>query len=327
MSKLDELPDDVQLVATRMPSYVPVGPIPPPLMPRARRPPLGQALSLAETSLARGDAFDAAAQFRTLLAGASPDASPYLELQLSRAYAELGDLDQAEAVLRARIRVNTSQAWPAVFELATLLVRYRDADAYETWESLAPLADPLRFDLAHHLLQIASSETARVRLAGVTAPPPPGIILACEASMAEFLAKPPHGLPSWEVCPARAGRGAAVRRTSAEVIQLDRIAWQVRNWHAASRRRSPEDAERWMRIAHDQADTVDLASISPAAKIASWLALLAYQNAANVAAENGGVYYVTRDYHVYAHSNIVRLHPDVRDQARRLADSFLRVQP
>jgi hypothetical protein len=354
---LGSLPDDVELVDVRPPrarrapgtAWVPARKVPPPappppgpppaFIPRAQRPTMATgALTLAEHAFARGDAFDAAAQLRPLLATASPEARPYLEIQLCRAYVALSRLDDAEAILRRAIDRGTPQSWPAVFELATLLVRDRGADPFTTWQELAPLVDPLRTDLGRHLMQFTTSADALARLSTYAPPPPPPAPparsppwpvpppVSCVDELAAFEANPPDKLPSWRLCPVQVSRLGRTPRSAAARAQLRGIADAVSGWQVALRSNFP-DEERWLREAHQLARVVDLAPHEPGARVASWLALLAYQNAARFAAHRGEPWTVTRAYAEYAQQHVERMHPEFRDDILRVAGSFMKVAP
>jgi hypothetical protein len=104
------------------------------------------------------------------------------------------------------------------------------------------------------------------------------------------------------------------------VEQLAQIAFWVRTW---KRLLSVSDTERWLQMAQTQADIAALAPASPGAMIASWLALLAYQNAATVASFHGSSYALSGAELESVRSNIDRLSPSLRQPARRIVDSFL----
>ncbi len=325
MGELERLPDDVDLVDVRtLALSSPAAPRS--NVPRAPRPSSpGDTLRLAELALDRGDPFDAAAQLRPLFARASEDDRPYLELQLCRAYVALDLLDEAQALLEGAIARGTPASWPAVFELATLLVRDRGDDAYETWVRLSPHVPSLDEDLAHHLQRFTADQAALARLDAVIARPRTAL-QPCLRELTAFEAKPPHDLPSWHLCPVHRAPPARVPRSASEKRQLSDIAMVVSYWPAVMRRR-PADPERWLLVAHLCADTVRRDPSTPAAVLASWLALIAYQNAANIAADRGGPYVVTREYLEYARAHVERMHPAFRDEIHRVADSFMQVRP
>jgi hypothetical protein len=319
MSDLEKIADDVQLVDVRPSKRPPAVAARALLVPTAPRIAVGgDALSLAETALSRGDAFDAAAQLTTLLAKAPLDARPYLEVQLSRAYVALGRFDEADAVLRKRLETGGSSAWPAVFELATLHVTHRAADPSDVFEWLAPYAGPLREDLAGYLMRFTSSPEEIAQLRGITVPPPAQTIIKdCADQLTAFERKRPHGLRGWRVCPVATLPPTPIGHSRTEREQLKRIASEAEFWTALFYR--PPDPERWLYRAHRMGDIVALDPNASAAVLASWLALVAYQNAANTAAHRGEPFKVTRDYLLYADGQIDRLHPQFRDDIRRIA--------
>lgn len=351
MHDIGSMPDDVELADLRAPgvkrraggpwspsTIPPLPPVAPQLLvPRAPRPIIAaDALTLAEQALERGDALDAAAQLRPLLSSARPEARPYLEIQLSQAYVALGRLDEAETILRRAVARGTAHSWPAVFELATLLVRDRGADPVATWQELAPRVDPLRTDLGRHLLQFTTSEEAVAALSTYAPPSPTSSLAAhtyvaamfppatCLDELAAFEATPPDKLPSWRFCPVQISRRGTTRRSLAAQDQLLAIARVTNKWRFVMESNFP-DEERWLQEAHRLADVVAMAPDEPGARIASWLAMLAYQNAARFAANRGEKWTVTREYAEYARKHVERMHPEFRDHIIRIADSFMQV--
>jgi tetratricopeptide (TPR) repeat protein len=290
-------------------------------VPEARRPSaLGQPLVLAELALARGDAFDAQFQFRELITRARHDDLPYLELQLGRAYQALGRLDDAQRVLEAAVARGTPAAWPAVFELVTLLVRDRGADPFETWRRFATVAPELEEELAYHVIPLATDPAKVARFATTVRLPASELTWPCLNTLRAFEASPPHGLPSWHMCPVKAASPIPSQS------DLDFVGHIARGWRLVAGD-SPEDEGKWMQLGDMMIAHSARTPGTPAAVLASWLGLLAFQNAANVAAQRGQPYVVNPIFHADAYAYITHAHPDFQDAMRRTLDSFLQVQP
>lgn len=322
---IDQLTDDVELLDVRALALA-TPQAPQVFVPRAPRPAIpGDALYLAELALDRGDPLDASAQLRPLVARASSDERPYLELQLVRAYVALGRLDDAQALLEVAIERGTTASWPAVFELATLLVRDRGEDAYDTWQRLSPHVPSLEEQLAHHLIGSTGDERALSKFArafGLA----PWSLLRCRRELVAFEATRPYGLPSWRLCPVRRTSRVHVPRSADERRQLRDLALYALLWRAVAARQPPREDD-WILVADRCADIVARDPSTPAALLASWLALLAYQNAANEAAARGGAWIMLRDHVVHASARIDQTHPAFRDEIRRVADSFIQATP
>lgn len=187
-----------------------------------------------------------------------------------------------------------------MFELATLLVRDRGADAHDTWQRLSPHVPSLDEHLAHHLIGSTGDERALSQFArafGLA----PWSLLRCRRELVAFEATRPYGLPSWRLCPVRRTSRVHVPRSAVERRQLRDLAL-----FASASRRDP--------------------STSPAL-LASWLVLLLYQNAASEAAARGGPRIMLRDRVVRAYARIDQTHPAFRDEIRRAADSFIQATP
>ncbi len=121
----------------------------------------GEALELADLALSRGDAFDAAAQYRAVLATGAQPYAPYVQIQLARAYLALGDGARAQALLREAASASGQEAWTALSRLGEL--RAAEVGAVVAADELRDLAGPSAEDLEAHLIDRgAPDEAARL---------------------------------------------------------------------------------------------------------------------------------------------------------------------
>lgn len=137
-----------QLVQEAMP---PSAVVLPPVRPRMR----GDALELADRAFQRGDALDAAAQYRALLDRRDPDIAGYVNVQLAQAYLALGAIDKATWALYEAAR-SPDVAWYAIAQLAAL--RVQTLSAMTVRHQLAPLLPSRIDDLENLLIQLARPE-------------------------------------------------------------------------------------------------------------------------------------------------------------------------
>jgi hypothetical protein len=133
-----------------VPEALPPAPfVRPPVRPHVR----GDALHLADLALHRGDALDAAAQYRALLERRDPAIAGYVNVQLAQAYLALGDVDRATRSLAAAVHADDT-AWYALAQLASL--RVRGEHATTVLKQLAPLLPSRVDDLENLLVQLAA---------------------------------------------------------------------------------------------------------------------------------------------------------------------------
>jgi hypothetical protein len=244
----------------------------PPVRPRTR----GDALALADLALQRGDALDAAAQYRALLDRGDVAIAGYVNVQLAHAYLALRDVDRAYGALRAAIR-SPDTAWYALAELATLEVR--TYAPISVLQELAPLLPPRAADLENLLIQLAKpEEVARVLEAKVERDRRDehacGYALA---AIARGSNRDRYGLGS--VCETELARAVAVRngalwvdtRNATRRILADNMnVWRTTGANARVWLETAEGAEYAMSLAQSDADAA-LASRTATAALANVL--------------------------------------------------------
>jgi hypothetical protein len=118
----------------------------------------GEALELADLALMRGDALDAAAQYRALLPRLDPHAATYAKLRLARAYTHLRDRPRAKDLLYGIAGSLGPFTWQALVDLADLSVT--DIGAAATLRELTPMAGARSELLADHLIHTAPDHVA-----------------------------------------------------------------------------------------------------------------------------------------------------------------------
>jgi hypothetical protein len=150
------------------PAPAPALPPPPPLVPRTPIAPSvlhpgrpsagGSALELADLALLRGDALDAAAQYRAVLRHAAPSYAPYVHLQLARACEVLGDRRAAFEHFRDAARAPGPVGWAALTRLAEQ--RATEVGVLVAVDELSQLASMRVGQLEAHLLPWATDAEA-----------------------------------------------------------------------------------------------------------------------------------------------------------------------
>lgn len=118
----------------------------------------GDAVALADMALERGDAFDAAAQYRALVGKARGPTVEYVRLQLARAYLALDDRARADATLRELVSRRGPLHWAALVAIAD--ARCEHEDARRVLVDLAPLAFEDFEILADHMIHRSTPEDA-----------------------------------------------------------------------------------------------------------------------------------------------------------------------
>jgi hypothetical protein len=139
----------------RMPPY------PPPSTP-TRPLDASDAVALADLALARGDAFDAAAQYRALVGRVHGQSADYVRLQLARAYLALDERTRSDPTLRELASRRGPLRWAALVALADAQCEHDDASRVLT--DLAPLAGDDAELLADHLIHRSPAEQAATLL-------------------------------------------------------------------------------------------------------------------------------------------------------------------
>lgn len=146
-------------VSTVTPSLPPA----PRLTPLARPRRGGAALRLADRALELGDARDAVAQYRPLLAGARPSDAPYIELQLARALLAVGQRGEAITHLWSVAYSKGPEAWPALLLLAD--VRSREIGVPASLRELRSIAGERLTMIEMHLIHLSGpAESAALLL-------------------------------------------------------------------------------------------------------------------------------------------------------------------
>ncbi|MBZ0236469.1 MAG: hypothetical protein K8M05_29345, partial [Deltaproteobacteria bacterium] len=266
-----------------VPVLAPTSPDHPPA-PRVSRPfSGGEAMALADLALARGDAFDAAAQYRALLPALEPQAVPYAKLQLARAHAARGEHELADELLRRLVRGTGPEAWAALVELTRL--RARDVGAREALRELEGVAGDRREELVDHLIAAASDEEAALLLIDKAArrrqcgyafeavrrwpdAPLEDAPAACRGAIADHRWK----LERWE----RAKPYLAVQRQLNPIVaRWDRLADAARG--------GDRDAEPWVVLAEDVIAIGPLARQAGRRALVERVARAALDNAAELA--------------------------------------------
>ncbi len=150
----------------RMRPELPPRPIAMPLVrPRVR----GDALLLADLAMHRGDAFDAAAQYRDLLARLTPGEAHYVRIQLGRAYLALGNTRDAEWLL-AQAAASPEDNGAALFLLAD--VRLAAVGPVAAYRQLRAIAGRRIDDLENYIVHRAQpGDAAEILVAKVRRSP------------------------------------------------------------------------------------------------------------------------------------------------------------
>jgi hypothetical protein len=246
----------------------------PVVLPPARPRTGGDALALADLALERGDALDAAAQYRALLDRGDVAIAGYVNVQLAHAYLDLRDVDRAYGALRAAIR-SPDTAWYALAELATLEVRlYAPVSVLQ---QLAPLLPTRADDLENLLIQLAKpDEVASVLEAKVLRNPRDehacGYALA---AIARGSNREQYGLGS--VCETELARAVAVR-DGALWLDTRNATRRLLGANLEAWRATGADARAWLEIAQRAEDAMSLAQSDADVALASRTAAAALAN-------------------------------------------------
>lgn len=160
---------EVTVTLPRRPTVLPL------VRPRAG----GDALALADLAMARHDAFDAAAQYRAILAH-RPAYAAYVQLRLAQAYIALGESQRALPLLRAAAAAPAPEGWAALVLLAEL--RAARIGAVEAVAELRALARGRVLELEAHLVHVVAPEERGALLMAMALASPPAA--ACELAVA-----------------------------------------------------------------------------------------------------------------------------------------------
>ena len=153
-------------------------PRPPAVLPLVRPRAGGDALALADLAMARDDAFDAAAQYRAILAR-RPGYVAYVQFRLAQAYIALGDSRRAIPLLRAAATAPAPEGWAALTLLAEL--RATRVGAVEAVAELRSLARGRVLELEAHLVHVVPAADAAPLLMQMAVESPPSA--ACELAL------------------------------------------------------------------------------------------------------------------------------------------------
>jgi hypothetical protein len=145
-------------VSTVRPSLPPAPRVTPLARPRSG----GDALRLADRALELGDALDAAAQYRPLLAAARPADAPYIQFQLARALVAMGQRSEATSLLWSVAHSKGPEAWPALLLLAD--VRSREIGVPASLRELRSIAGERLTMIEMHLIHLAGPYEAAALL-------------------------------------------------------------------------------------------------------------------------------------------------------------------
>ena len=165
-----EPPPDVSVTLPARPVVLPL------VRPRAG----GDALALADLAMARHDPFDAAAQYRAILAR-RPAYAAYVQLRLAQAYVALGEPPRALPLLRAAARAPAPEGWAALVLLAEL--RAARIGGVEAVAELRVLAGARALELAAHLVHVVAPDERGALLMHM-ALESPASASACELAVA-----------------------------------------------------------------------------------------------------------------------------------------------
>jgi tetratricopeptide (TPR) repeat protein len=143
----------------------PALPTAPSLAPLIRPRSGGDALRLADRALEQGDALDAAAQYRAVLATAPAIDAPYAQVQLARALLQLDQRAAAVELLEPVAASGAPEAWPALKLLADLRMPQRGP--LGTLADLSHLAGANLPRLEALVVQRAPREEAAAMLLGI----------------------------------------------------------------------------------------------------------------------------------------------------------------
>jgi hypothetical protein len=138
----------------------------------------GDALALADLAMARNDPFDAAAQYRAILAR-RPAYAAYVQFRLAQTYVVLGEASRAEPFLRAAATAPAPEGWAALVVLAEL--RAARVGAVEAVAELRVLAGTRVRELEAYLVHVVTPADAAPLLMQMAIESPPSA--ACDLAV------------------------------------------------------------------------------------------------------------------------------------------------
>ena len=271
---------DPRQPAGATPSLVaPVMPPAPVVLPLVRPRLRDDALVLADVALARGDALDAAAQYRALLARRDRAIAGYVNVRLASAYLAMGDVRRADAALRDAVR-SPDAAWYAVVQLA--LLRLRTQSPSVVLGELSTLLPSRVGDLENllvHVTLVADPAGAAEVLAAkaardVSDPRACGYVLAAIARGHAGRAPYIDARCAPEVERAYA---MAYRHTWLDPRNPSRrlLGENLETWHAAT---ATKDPGAWLAIAERAVEAMEVAQTDDDTRLASITAATALTN-------------------------------------------------